>query len=66
MNWIDGQSLYNQYHDLHITQHINRYRQLSTFGRTTIRRFTRNVSEMNRIGARDFEDMLQVSKFIII
>lgn len=39
----------------------NRYRALSTFGKTTIRRFARNASEMSQLGARDFEDLLQVS-----
>lgn len=38
-----------------------RYRQVPTFGRDTIRRFSRNVSEMKRIAAFDFEDILQVS-----
>ncbi|EJD50311.1 hypothetical protein AURDEDRAFT_58565, partial [Auricularia subglabra TFB-10046 SS5] len=36
-----------------------RYRNLSTFGRATIRKFHNNVSEMKRLGARDFEDILQ-------
>ena len=37
------------------------FRQVPTFGRDTIRRFHRNVSEMKRLAARDFEDVLQVS-----
>ncbi|RXW13303.1 hypothetical protein EST38_g12551 [Candolleomyces aberdarensis] len=36
-----------------------RYRATSTFGRDTIRRFSNNASEMKRLGARDFEDLLQ-------
>ena len=36
------------------------FRQVPTFGRDTIRRFHRNVSEMKRLAARDFEDVLQV------
>ncbi|KAH7917705.1 hypothetical protein BV22DRAFT_1025919 [Leucogyrophana mollusca] len=36
-----------------------RYRQVPTFGRDTIRRFARNVSEMKHITAHDFEDLLQ-------
>jgi len=37
-----------------------RYYQISTFGRGTIRRFPSNVSEMKKLAARDFEDILQV------
>ncbi|KAF8835853.1 hypothetical protein BDN67DRAFT_992306 [Paxillus ammoniavirescens] len=36
-----------------------RYRQVPTFGRDTVRRFRRNVSEMKKMAARDFEDLLQ-------
>ncbi|KIJ59505.1 hypothetical protein HYDPIDRAFT_100550, partial [Hydnomerulius pinastri MD-312] len=38
-----------------------RYRHVPTFGRSTIRCFRRNVSELKRMAARDFEDMLQAS-----
>ncbi|TFK78527.1 hypothetical protein K466DRAFT_606902 [Polyporus arcularius HHB13444] len=38
-----------------------RYRQVPIFGRSTIRRFTSDVSEMRKMAARDFEDMLQCS-----
>ena len=31
-----------------------------SFGRDTIRRFSKNTSEMKRVAARDFEDFLQV------
>ena len=31
-----------------------------TFGTDTIRRFSNNISEMKKLGARDFEDILQV------
>ncbi|KIJ57944.1 hypothetical protein HYDPIDRAFT_34653 [Hydnomerulius pinastri MD-312] len=37
----------------------HRYRQVPTFGRGTVRRFGRNVSELKRMTARDFEDLLQ-------
>lgn len=37
-----------------------RFRHIPTFGRDTIRRFANNVSEMKKLAARDFEDMLQV------
>ncbi|KZV98181.1 hypothetical protein EXIGLDRAFT_607198 [Exidia glandulosa HHB12029] len=39
----------------------SRFRQMSTFGRSTIRKFHNNVSDMKRLGARDFEDILQCS-----
>lgn len=42
----------------------SRYRQVPTFGQDTIRRFSKNASDMKRIAARDFEDLLQVDKFI--
>jgi hypothetical protein len=38
-----------------------RYRNIPTYGRDTIRRFANNVSEMKKLAARDFEDMLQVN-----
>jgi hypothetical protein len=39
----------------------DRYRQISTFGHGTIRRFSSNASAMKKLAARDFEDLLQVS-----
>jgi hypothetical protein len=36
------------------------YRQVPTFGRDTIRKFSNNASEMKKLAARDFEDLLQV------
>ncbi|THU93782.1 hypothetical protein K435DRAFT_669587 [Dendrothele bispora CBS 962.96] len=38
-----------------------RYRQVPTFGRDTIRKFRNNASAMKHLAARDFEDMLQTS-----
>ena len=38
-----------------------RYYQIFTFGHKTIRRFPSNVSEMKKLAARHFEDILQVS-----
>jgi acyl carrier protein phosphodiesterase len=32
-----------------------------TFGRDTIRKFCANVSDLTKLAARDFEDLLQVS-----
>lgn len=37
-----------------------RYRQVPTFGRSTIRRFTDNVAGLKKLAARNFEDLLQV------
>ncbi|KAF7967740.1 hypothetical protein HWV62_33264 [Athelia sp. TMB] len=36
-----------------------RYRQVPSFGRDTIRRFSNNVSELKQLAARDYEDLLQ-------
>lgn len=38
-----------------------RFRDMPTFGRDSIRRFTNNVSELKKLGARDYENLLQVS-----
>ena len=43
----------------------NRFRQIPTFGRFTIRRFHNNVSEMKKLAARDFEDILQVRILVL-
>jgi hypothetical protein len=37
-----------------------RFRMIPTFGKGTIRKFSNNVSEMKKLAARDFEDILQV------
>lgn len=37
-----------------------RFRQVTTFGVDTIRLFATNTSEMKKLAARDFEDILQV------
>lgn len=34
---------------------------MPTFGRDTIRRFSTNASEMKRLAARNYDDLLQVS-----
>lgn len=39
---------------------LRRYRQMPTFGGDTIRRFSSNVSEMKKMAARDYADLLQV------
>jgi hypothetical protein len=43
------------------TSHLHlRFRQVPTFGNGVIRKFANNTSEMKRLAARDFEDILQV------
>jgi hypothetical protein len=37
-----------------------------TFGRGTIRRFASNASEMKKLAARNFEDLLQVCALLNI
>lgn len=37
-----------------------------TFGRSTIRRFASNASEMKKLAARNFEDLLQVGDILFI
>ncbi|KAH7916926.1 hypothetical protein BV22DRAFT_1027224 [Leucogyrophana mollusca] len=39
----------------------SRFRQIPTFGRGVIRKFHNNASEMRRLAARDYEDLLQCS-----
>lgn len=38
----------------------SRYRQIPTFGRSTIRRFDNNTSALKKLAARNYEDALQV------
>jgi hypothetical protein len=43
----------------YLTNYDNSYRQIPSFGRDTIRRFSANCSEMKKMTAHDFEDLLQ-------
>jgi hypothetical protein len=45
-----------------ISSVTTRFRAMPTFGSSTIRRFATNASEMKKLAARDFEDLLQVSQ----
>jgi hypothetical protein len=59
-SWIDGTSSLL----LAIENYFpvtTRFRAVPTFGSSTIRRFATNASEMKKLAARDFEDLLQVS-----
>ncbi|KZV89952.1 hypothetical protein EXIGLDRAFT_771236 [Exidia glandulosa HHB12029] len=49
--------LHTQGYDV-IVELNRRYREVPTFGNDTIRRFPENVSDMSRMAARDFEDLL--------
>ncbi|KAG2336350.1 hypothetical protein BDR05DRAFT_978806 [Suillus weaverae] len=42
-----------------VTTLDNRFRQVPSYGNGVIQRFTNNASEMKRLAARDFEDILQ-------
>jgi hypothetical protein len=44
---------------------LARFRQVPTFGNGVIRKFANNTSEMKRLAARDFENILQVFALII-
>jgi len=46
---------------LYFLNHQSSYRQMTTFGRDTIRKFDANVSAMKKLAARDWEDLLQVT-----
>ena len=43
-----------------IQEFNSRYRQIETFGRSTIRRFDKNMSALKQLAARNYEDALQV------
>ena len=47
---------------LHVTHPQTRFRLVPTFGINTIRRFKDNVSELKKLAARDYEDILQVRR----
>jgi hypothetical protein len=44
----------------HLTDGNLSYREVPSFGRDTVRRFSANCSEMKKMAARDFENLLQV------
>ncbi|KAH7920743.1 hypothetical protein BV22DRAFT_1020666 [Leucogyrophana mollusca] len=43
----------------HVAELNRRFRLIPTYGRGVIRRFSNNTSQMKRLAARDFEDILQ-------
>ncbi|KAG6905526.1 hypothetical protein DXG01_002238 [Tephrocybe rancida] len=50
-------------HDWEIGNHPIRFRATPTFGRDTIRKFSANTSEMKKLAAHNYEDILQVLAF---
>jgi hypothetical protein len=58
MNWTDG-GLCVAAHFSDLTGATS-FRLVPTFGRDTIRRFSRNTSELKRMAAWNYEDILQV------
>jgi hypothetical protein len=61
-SWIGGssRSLILVFVTAYVNKFVIRFRLVPTFGRGTIRRFANNASEMKRMAARNFEDLLQV------
>ena len=57
---IKGKSLL-RFDTAQLTCFLSRFRQIPAFGQGTIRTFSKNMSEMKQMAARDFEDILQVS-----
>jgi hypothetical protein len=60
LNWIDGKYIFLAIVSLTEWCLCCSYREISTFGHGTIRKFATNSSEMKKLAARDFEDLLQV------
>lgn len=50
----------------HVTDPRTRFRLVPTFGTHTIRHFKDNVSELKKLAARDYEDILQVKQSKIL
>lgn len=51
---------------MHFPHGQYRYRLIPTFGKDTIRRFSANSSEMKKLAAHNFEDLLQVFICLIL
>lgn len=45
--------------------HWYSFRQIPTFGRDKIRKFSANASELKKLAARDYEDLLQVQPLVV-
>lgn len=64
-NWISGKRIH-VLASMKILIMTRRYRAIPSFGRDTIRRFAENCSEMKRMAAHNFEDLLQVSEQAVV
>ena len=64
MNWIDGKQ-HLKYKKALYTDVFIRFREVPPFGVDGIRRIRSNQSELKKMTAHDYEDMLQVGVFII-
>lgn len=61
MSWTAGITVVSLIHvDLIVL--LLRFRHVPTFGRDSIRKFTSHVSELKKLGARDYENLLQVAE----
>ena len=56
-----GRAVINSYLGLINFRVTIRFRAMPTFGSSTIRHFATNASEMKKLAAHDFENLLQVS-----
>ena len=65
MNWIDGKQ-HLQYQKAWYTDISIRFREVPPFGVDGIRRIRSNRSELKKMTAHDYEDMLQVGVIISI
>ena len=61
---LDERYVVEPIYSLMTVDYCHRYCQVPTFGRDTIRKFRASVSELKKMAARDFEDLLQV--FVLI
>lgn len=57
-----GGELIQNWHACKTRLPLDRYRLVPSFGRSTIRKFSTNASAMKKLAARNFEDLLQVSR----
>lgn len=64
--WTKGEYSFREQAQESIISWWNRFRDVPTFGRDSIRRFANSVSELKRLGARDYENILQVSQYFVI
>jgi hypothetical protein len=61
LNWTVGESQVSFLQLVNLLMyHHQSYRDISSFGRDTIRRFSSNCSELKHKAAQDFENLLQV------